>query len=172
HCISTPTQAGNVNGGIKHCGWHLAVQFPVDILDFAAALEETFIGFEGRAIGFVLADREIEGALDRFRLSLCVKDPLGALDFYGVQLEVLMSAAFCGRHVVLLVYIIACTQMYHFCTSARIQVLFGDAAHSFANHCYNQCLSHGENSVFDCSTSAPDSTSHPLNHRPLRATRR
>ncbi len=87
--VSLP-QGGNVNGRVEQSGLHLTTQRTVYVLDLNAALDKALGGFESQSIALVFANRQIQGALDGLRLGFRSQSFLGALDFHGIQLKVLV----------------------------------------------------------------------------------
>jgi hypothetical protein len=63
-----------------------------------ATSQEAIVGRRHQFVSLVLGDYKIKSSLDRFRLSIDVKQSLGAPDFRGVETKMLVRAIFRNRH--------------------------------------------------------------------------
>jgi len=96
--IVSPTHSANVDRGIEQGSSHLAIQFPENVFDFAAAPEETLVGLEREPIAFVFGDGQVERPFDSLSLGLCSQSLLSAFNFYRIQLKVFVRAPACRGH--------------------------------------------------------------------------
>ena len=65
--------------------------------DLDAAIEKAFIGFPSQLVSPMLGKHEVEGALDRLRLSIGTQELLDPQKFDRVQAEMFMSnPCFCS----------------------------------------------------------------------------
>jgi hypothetical protein len=87
--VSLP-QCANVNGRVEQGGLHLTTQRTVYVLDVNATLDKALSGFESQSIALVFGNRQIQCTIDGLRLGFRAQSFLGALDFHGIQLKVLV----------------------------------------------------------------------------------
>jgi hypothetical protein len=90
--IISSTECGNVNGRVEKGGLHLTTQRAVYILDVNATLDETLTGFKNQSVALVFGNRQIQRALDSLSFGFRSQSFLGALDFHGIQLKVLVRS--------------------------------------------------------------------------------
>jgi hypothetical protein len=95
--VSSP-QGGNVNGRVEKGGLHLTTQRAVYVLDVDATLDETLIGLKDQSVALVFCNRQIQRTLNSLSFGFRSQSFLGALDFHGVQLKVLVRSIPCRSH--------------------------------------------------------------------------
>src|SRR5258708_878975 len=66
--------------------------------DVNATLDETLSGFENQSVALVFGNRQIQRTLDGLGLGFRSQSFLGALDFHGIQLKVLVRSIPCRSH--------------------------------------------------------------------------
>src|ERR1700722_17975468 len=96
--IDSSPECGNVNGRVEQGRLHLTTQRAVNVLDVNSALDETLSGFENQSVALVFGNRQIQRPLDGLSLGFRSQSLLGALDFRGIQLKVLVRATPCCGH--------------------------------------------------------------------------
>src|SRR5207253_6335472 len=77
---------------------HLTTQRTVYVLDLNTTLDKARGGLKSQSIALVLGNRQIQRTLDGLSLGFRLQSFLGALDFHGIQLKVLVRPIPCRGH--------------------------------------------------------------------------